>query len=175
MKSIGSEVGNRTLQNIDVRMEVFGDGFEHQHICDEGCELSIQFHSRLADQVEHPAKEYKTIHFLYFGAFYYAKQLAEAVVVLTVLVETLVDDLLSAVEREGVDHLGTLFRLLHQKTLDEANKVSSITLVEFNDHPHVDKGHLHVLLELAFESHGLLFFLLAFHVQVLKELTAESE
>jgi hypothetical protein len=58
------KVWNSTFKNIYVGVEIFGDGLQYEHISEESGKLSIEFHFRLPDEVEHIFKQLSTIDVL---------------------------------------------------------------------------------------------------------------
>lgn len=72
-------------------------------------------------------------------------------------------------QRQTINHLGTLFRLLHYETLYEVYEVFAICLVQLYNHAHINKCYLYILIELFLQSRGLLFLSFALQVQILKK------
>ncbi len=129
------EVGDCAFEQLYIRIDFFRDRLQDDHVGDQGCELSIELHVVVPDDVEHVDEELDPLEVEYAGIVQYRKQFFQLHLVLVV---STLDDLLAIEIGESINQGCTFVTVALHHRLQEVGEVESVVLFQFDDHPHID-------------------------------------
>jgi len=130
------EVRDGAFEDLDVGINLLGDGFHDDHVGDESGELSIKFHVVLSDDVEHANQQVDSLNIEDASVIKYTEKLLELILV---LLEFSLNDSVTVKVGQFVYHLSAIFTVSFHDGFDEVSEVEPVVFVEFDDHTNINQ------------------------------------
>ena len=125
------KIGNRTLHNINLGIQIPGHALQHHNIRQQRGKLPIQLHIIIPNGIQHARQQLHPLQIVEVLVVYGGEDVKEGLVVGGELGGL---DLAVVVAREGVDHLGAAGALGLDYGFHELGEVGLVLLGQFYYH-----------------------------------------